>query len=235
MRLSPRALREDVAAMWRADRALLWPVAGMFLFLPSFAALLFLPTPGPAETLEEANRQLFAWIGDNIVWLALEQLVMLAGGGVVYALLLDPARPTLAEALRRAVSVLPQLAAATLLALLAMVTGLFFFVLPGAYVLGRTMLVGAVVVRERAGPAAAIARAVALTTGRGWLLFAIQAAVLLAGQLAVVLVSGLAPASAGGFAGALVDALSAGVAAATTLVMLLVKVATYRRLANSGT
>ena len=57
MRLTLSAVAADAGAAWQRQRALLWPLAGLFLFLPSFAWLLLIDPPIPAAdaTLERGE------------------------------------------------------------------------------------------------------------------------------------------------------------------------------------
>lgn len=239
-RLDAAGVLSDAWALWRRDRELLVRLAGALMFLPTLAGLLFLPDAVETGAGQGANEALVAWLSDNIEWLALQQLIALFAAAVLYVLYLDGARPTIGEALRRALRILAVYVPAALLAFLAMAGGFMALVLPGAYLLGRTSVLGPVVVAERpSGPIMAIERCFARTRGHGWLLFGIQALVLFAGQLTVILFSGLDQAFAALQAASplfalVLDGAASAVATVTTLALLLIKIAVYRRLAGSS-
>lgn len=230
-RLDIRLAFQESRAIFARDRDLLIRLAGVLFFLPSFAGLLFLP-PAVAEEGRSANQVLLAWFSENAHWLLAEQAVLLLGGGTLYRLYLDPARPTLGDALRRAAAGYLPFLLATLLATLSVFAGLILFILPGAYLLGRTALAAPAVVAEGGGPVAALERSFRATRGQGWVLFGVQAMILVASQLAVVVLGGL-DGNGTGLASALVDAAAAAVGTAAILATLLFKVAAWRQLGSS--
>lgn len=233
-RLDLRRAVDEARALFLRDRDLLLRVAGVFLFLPSFAALLFLP-PAVAGTGDTANQVLLKWFSDNAHWLAAEQAVMLLGGATIYRLYLAPDGGTPGEAIGMAAARYLPFLLATLLATLSVFAGLTLLILPGAYLLGRTALAGAAVVAEERGALAAMERSFQATRGHGWVLFGVQGLILVAGQFLVVLLGALDPGD-GGILAAVVDAAAAAVATAATLATLLFKIAVWRQLgASSGT
>ena len=231
-RLDIRRAVDDARALFARDRDLLIRLAGVLFFLPSFAGLLFLP-PAVAEEGQGANQVLLAWFAENAHWLMAEQAVLLLGGGTLYRLYLDPERPTLGAALQRAIAGYPSFLFATLLATLSVFAGLALFILPGAYLLGRTALAAPAVVAQGRGAMAALERSFAATRGHGWVLFGVQAMILVVSQLAVVLLSGL-DGNGTGLASALVDAGAAVVGTAAIMATLLFKIAAWRQLGSSS-
>ena len=217
--------------MFLRDRDLLLRLTGVFLFLPGFAGLLFLP-PAVAEKGDTANQVLLGWFAENAHWLIMEHAVLLVGGGALYRLYLDPAATSPGAAIGRAVALYLPFLVAMVLATLAVFAGLMLLVLPGAYLLGRTALVGAAVVAEERGPMAALERSLQATRGHGWVLFGVQALILIAGQFVVVLLGGLDPGDTG-LVAALVDAAAAVAAAASILASVLFKIAVWRQLGAS--
>ena len=229
-RLDLRRAGAEARALFARDHDLLLRIAGVFLFLPSFAGLLFLP-PAVAQKGQTANQVLLAWFADNVHWLALEQAVLALGGATLYRLYLGAA-PTPGDALRgAAVRYLP-FAMASLLAMLAVVAGLALLILPGAYLLGRTALTGPAVVAEERGALAALERSVTATAGHGRVLFGVQGLLLAAGQLTVVVLGALDPGDKG-VGSALAAAGAAAAGAATILATILFKIAAWRQLGSS--
>lgn len=231
IRLDLRRATEDARSLFRRDADLLLRLAGVFLFLPGFAGLLFLP-PAVAEQGERTNQILLAWFARNAHWLAMEQAVLLLGGAALYRLYLDPAARSLGGAIQTAMAGFLPFLLAMLLATTVTFAGLMLLVLPGAYLLGRTALTGAAAVAEGRGPAAAVERSFRATRGHGWVLFGVQAMILFAGQFVVVLLGGLDPGDAGLLA-AVVDAAAAATMAAATLATVLFKIAVWRQLGSS--
>lgn len=230
----------EAGALWRRDRALLWPVTGLFVFLPSFALLLALPDPPPAApdaTMAEAQAALFAYLSANLHWILIRTGIGWVAAVAILSLYLDPARPTLGVAMRRAAVILPRYMAAMALMGLATFAGLFLFVLPGLFILGRTFLVGPALVARADQPAVEVARdAIEATRGQGVRLFALLALLVLAGQGGQIAAAGIgalfaSPALPEAIARAPGAALAALVVSAVTLVTLLAQVTVYRRLA----
>lgn len=227
-------------AYWRRDKAVLLPVSGLFFFLPVLAFQLFIMRPElPATaTNEQVMETMIAWFSGNVHWMFLERLVTLFGAGVVLALLLDPTRPTLRDALGQAARRMPVLIAIWLVVTLLFLGGWMLFFVPGLYVLGRVFLVYAVGMAERRGPIDSVARGLALSRGRGWL-FLLAAMVFYAGGFLLSAVAGgIAPLDRSTMAGEILGMVSdAGVALVSALVSLFValaQAAAYARLTAGG-
>ncbi|HTG37366.1 hypothetical protein [Sphingomonas sp.] len=225
-------------AIWRAERSLVMPLAGLFYFVPSLALLLMLPeAPPPADPGSDAALDaLLTYARDNAGAIIGANAVQLVGAILLYTLFLAPSRPTLGEAFRLIAPRLLSFALASILTLAALTVSALLIV-PALYLIGRFFLVGAVIAAERRSPVEAIARSIELTRGRGWWCFIAAAVPFLAGQVIVTI--------AGGFDGALVMAgvdsavghlffngiAALGATLAWTLT-LLVKIIVYRRLSN---
>lgn len=265
MRLDLAALLRDAVAAWRADSAVLFPLAGTTMFLPPLAARLLLPEP-PArpdgELTPEAMRvlleQVAAWIGSYGVWHLAAAAIGSLGALVIAAIYLDRTRPALGPAFVTALGVFPRYLLAYALVLLAAfavgapVIGLvalvvpaslagFFVFVPFFYLSGRIMLIGPALVAERPlGAIAAIGRSWRLTRGNGWALAWLTAMAALTGWLVasvLLMIGDLA--GTGRMANpvivAIVSVLAVSALAAVALAMALVGIAAYRRLASSGT
>jgi len=100
---------EEASAALLANREVLLAVMGVFAVLPVFALAQFLPLPEPVQG--QVPAQLLERWGQyfNAYWLPFlgGLLVELFGTLVALALLGDPARPTVGEAIRQAVRALP--------------------------------------------------------------------------------------------------------------------------------
>lgn len=244
MRLDLPAAAAEAWAMWRADRALLWPLAGIFLFLPSLALILFLPAlpvRPPADAGIEAtrmfNRAAIGWFAANMPLLMPVLLVTSFGQLAVLALYLGERRSTLAEGLVRAAGLFPRYLLAMVISGAMVFGGLVLFILPGIYLAGRTLLVGAAVAGEPGSPTGAVGRTFALSRRHGFVLAGVWLLAVLAAQLLgqplVLIEQGLRQA---GVANLVVifalNALAAAVSAAVALGFTLFQIGLYRQLAR---
>ena len=232
----------DAGAMWRSERDVLLRVAAVFLFLPSLAAQLFLPPPdlAKADTREAMADAIMTWFGTWGGWFVLELIVVTYGAGVLLVLLLERSRPTVGEALIRALRLLPSLLIAWTCVLFLVSLGSMLLIVVAFYVGGRLLLVGPVVVAEPGrGPFLALIDGIRLSAWRGWLLSAVAILTVAAGQAAQLVPGMLIGAlTASGNAQPLLlaplEILSAAAAAAGWLGLVLVQAAAYR-LIKQGT
>ena len=240
MKIDLQAAIAEALATWRRDRRIIAAVAGVFFVLPAMAVLLLLPTIGAGEPVDaaEAVQLLARYAAEHAHWLFAQMLLELFGAGVLLALLLDPARPTVGEALAAAARRMPALVAAWLLLAAAKYAGGLLLLVPGFYVIGRVFVVLPVLMAEpRRRLADAVAHGVTLTAGLGFALFGVSALLFLAGQFAGLLAGsiGALAARGGGAAGAAIAALlSAVVGAGMSVAFALVRASVYRRLAASS-
>jgi hypothetical protein len=239
-----------VAALWRGDRAMLLPLAGLLLFLPQYAVLLLIPpmpASAPGGTMETWSRALEPWVARYGAWYVVAHFVAQYGALAIVSLYAHPPL-ALGGAMARAARLFPRSLLATMLVTLPLgVAALLslgaavapFIVLPGiVYVLARTVLTGAIIVGEPGtGAVAAIGRSWRLTRGHALAITFLVGAVLLGGQaLGTMVVIVDRALRAGSLANpvllAMVDAVAAGVTGAAGLVLALVQVVLYRRLAR---
>lgn len=230
----------DVVAMWRAHGELLAVIAGLFLMIPDFARDLFLPLP-PIENFDEATITLIEkYFVDNSLWLFLLNLPVLLGSAVILSLLLDARKPTVGQAIGAAFVMLPSIFVLNLLMQFAVFGGLFLFVVPGVYLIGRLSAATSWQMANRAmNPITAIARSFDLTRGKGWsiagiiLIFAITGAIIARGIGAIlgILISFVIPKMSLAAVAAFITSV---LSAAIVLVMLLLSAAIYRQLAAQG-
>ncbi|PXA97311.1 hypothetical protein DMC47_14465 [Nostoc sp. 3335mG] len=246
MRLDIGAAVNEAIAIWRRDRQVVVAVAGIFFFLPNLMLSLLLtmskaPVIADPATADDSAllASIQAYLIDNAPWLLLQALAELVGIAVLLALLLDPARPTVADALRSVARRLPVLVAASLLVFLAKLGGLLLFLLPALYVIGRVFVVIPVLVAEpqrRFGDA--MGRALALTKGHVLQLLGLSALLYFGAQLVALLLSSTAGAvsRSGGnpVTMAMLATAIAAVGAALSTAFALVRATVYRRLASKG-
>ncbi|HEX7656527.1 MAG TPA: hypothetical protein VF404_05980 [Sphingomonas sp.] len=241
----------DAWRCWRRDRALLWPLAGAFLFLPQFAFYL-LAAPFPALTPEQASdtaaliapgSPLMDWATHNAPGMLASVLFMAFGTLAVLCLYLGGASSTPGTALRQAVPLFPRYLLAAIVAGLPagpIELMLLILVIPCLYLLGRMMLVGPVIVAERPiGVGRAVVRSFALTRRRGLLTMGLAALAMIAAMIApapfrLMRDSLQAADMVNPVAVAIAEAIGSLVAAAVALATVLVEIALYRRLAGSS-
>jgi hypothetical protein len=243
MTLDIVAVLKDAWNAWKRDRAVLAPLAGLFLFLPVYGLNMLLPPPpeGFDQNASQATQLAWAqsyldWIGTNGGWYLLVTVLVYFGLLIIYVFGLDPARPHLGGAMQRAAILLLRYLLAMFLIGIPAALGLMLFILPGLYVLARVMVTGPAIVAEAPiGATRAIGRSIALTKGNGLVLFGLAAVTLIGGAVIAEPFLALDTAMrAGGMenkvAIALVDAAAAAATALSLLAMALTQVAVYRRL-----
>jgi len=246
MKIDLAALFGDAWRMFRRDRDVLLPVAGLFIFLPQLAVMLLVP-PSPEMPAGSDAQAASAWIDAMVNWYSAHGVPLLAadlaalwGGLTIVVSYLDRTRPDLAGALQTALLLLPRYILATLLETLMVFVGLALFLLPGLYLQGRFLLVGSAIVAERPlGAVASLGRSFALTRGNGLILGVLAAAMLFGGSLLASPFLALgdtldrAP-IANPISAALLSAAASAVLAAVALATVLLRVALYRRLTSNG-
>ncbi len=237
----------DAWGLFRRNSDVMVAVVGMFIFLPTLALLLFVPAPPPwpdsaaSDPQIRADAQIYAnWIVDNARWFIGASVMTLYGSLVLCTVVLDSGSADLRAALQRALFLLPRYGLAALLVLVPTSLGIFVLVLPGLYIIGRTMLIAPALVAERPLTAtAAIMRSIALTQGNGLALAALSGLGLLAGQVLPApfeeldRVMRLAHA-ANPLVVTIVDSAAAAMASAVALATILLRIAIYRQLAAAA-
>ena len=236
-KLSYDAAWADLVAMARTNASVLAIVAATFLFLPNFAQLLLAPPPEIRSLDWNGVRQMEEYFRNNGLTLILCNLPVWLGSAGILALLLDPRRLTVGEALISGMRLLPGVIVLNWLTQFLTLVGLFLLIVPGVYLIGRLMLAAPAQMAERVGnPVTAIQRSFALTGRNGWriaglvLLIAVVATIAGAAINAVIgiAVNLVLPKIAIGIALAI---LKSALGAVTALLMLLLGAALYRQLA----
>ncbi len=241
-------------ALWRRDRALLLPIAGLLIFVPQYALLLLVPEMpriADGDRSEAAmlawSQALATWVRAHGLWYVAAPLMTMFATLTIATLYLDRARPEAGRALGSALALLPRYLLATILVSLP-IGGLtlaalpapvlaYVLALPVLYIFARSMLVAPVIVGERpVGAIGAIQRSWALTRGHGLILTGIYAATALAGPLAGSLFLAIGELAQ---TNPVLVAITAGVAslfaAGGALALALIQVVVYGRLASKGT
>lgn len=234
------AVLADAWVRFRRDGDLLIRLAAPFLFLPALALELLVPAP-PARTAAAAGDEtaLLAWadafgqwLSANGWWYAVAYVVQTLGAGAVLSLYLHRPEPDARGALARSASLLPRLLLAAMLVALPAGAGLLLWMVPGLYVLGRTMAAAPILVAEApTGAAAAVVRAIRLSRGAGLVLAAATGTVLLVGYaLALPFALLGAQAAEPGVLRAVAGLGGAAVTASAALANVLLAVSAYRML-----
>ena len=236
MKLDFSAAWKDAMTMLRGQREMLIALAGVFLLLPSLLLETFAPLRSSAQTLDDLVADLSAYMSENGLVILIVTIVTYYGQATILKLLLDPKRPTVGDALGGALRLLPAFFLVQVIVGLIWLAGLFALVIPGLYLIGRTVLAGTVMVAEdRHNPLTVIQRSFAVTRGNGWAVFFVVAIVWVVGWImgiAAASIFGVVMALVGdaslvGFGTAFVSSLFA---AALQLVLLLLYIALYRQL-----
>jgi hypothetical protein len=199
MKLDLSAAWDGATAMIRANREVILVLAGVFFFLPYLAFSLFLPDTGIAEAsaANEGDMEAMAAIVMEYYaefWWALLLLALIQSVGAIasLAVLGDHARPTVGDAIKRGISLLPTQFGANILTALAImapivlasgigaatgsaaIIGLLTLIsLPIAiYIVVKLSLTSpAIAIEQLRNPLAAIARSWRLTKGNSFRLF----------------------------------------------------------------
>lgn len=233
----------DAMGLLRGHLELVLTIAGVFLLLPPLLVEVFIPFESAAEDIPTLMQDFSQYLGRYGGILLLVGLVSAFGQVAIIRLLLDHARPTVGQALAKALPLLPWYFLTSLIVGLILIGGGLLFVIPGLYLLGRLAVAGVVVVaEERRNPFDAIRRSFAVTRGNGWRAFLLFAIVWVTGTIVtlaigtiigiVLAIGGLGETGVGAFLSAFVSSL---LGAALSLVLLLIYIAIYRQLGAAQT
>jgi hypothetical protein len=245
-----------------ANREVLLAVLGVFSILPNFALQMLAPVPEPVAGQQPAQLldRLGIYFDANWPLLIAVIAVQFFGMLITLALLADPGRPTVSEAMRQAAHAAPSFLAALGLALAgSFLTGLIPVILIGLtgslpltqvaavigtvailYMLVRFAFTGpAVLLRGQRNPVLVLRHSFAATKGIGWQLLVFILLIFVAFRIvgwlitaAVVLVTTLI-AGAGGGGAALIGALIACLIQAALLACFVAVIAaSYRQVVD---
>ena len=118
---------EEASAALLANREVLLAVMGVFVILPVFAVIQFLPPPEQVagQKPDVIVEHMGAYFNANWLPILAATVLQLLGMLITLALLGDPGRPTVSEAIRQAAKALPSFLAALLAGyIFAMLSGL---------------------------------------------------------------------------------------------------------------
>ncbi|MFA5969425.1 MAG: hypothetical protein WC816_09320 [Sphingomonas sp.] len=240
MRIDIGAAASTAWALFKRDRDVLLVVAGTFIFVPALAMLLFLPPPPPtfAAGASPAEVELWmngyiAWLTRCLPWLAISGVSAMFGSLTITAMYLDAGRPDVGGAMRVAARLFPRYFFLMLGVSAVTLVATALLVLPGLFVMGRTMLVESALVAQPASRDGPIARSIDLTRGNSLVLAGLAGigtfgAQLLASPFMSVDEALRAGPAANPIAISLADGGAAAVAATVALAMILIRVAIYR-------
>ncbi len=169
MKFSYEAAWADIVALWRAHGEFLAILAGLFLMIPDFTRNLFIPVP-EITGFDRANLDILqAYFEENGIRLFLLGLPPLVGSATILSLMVDVRRPTVGQALGLSLRLLPGIFVLNLLMQIAILGGMFLFIIPGVYLIGRFAAASSWQMAHRAiNPFTALARSFDLTRGSGW-------------------------------------------------------------------
>ena len=226
----------DLVAMARTNASVLAIIAGAFLFLPNFAQLLLAPPPEVRSFDWNGVRQMEQYFSRNGLTLILCNLPVWLGSAGILALLLDPRRLTVGEALLSGMRLLPGVIVLNWLTQFLILVGLLLLVVPGVYLIGRLMLAAPTQMAERIGnPLTAIQRSFAVSARNGWRITGIVLLIAVVAMIAAatinlvvgVVLSLVLPKAAIAIAFAILKTV---IGATTALLLLLLGAALYRQL-----
>lgn len=228
----------DMQAIFKTHPEILLTIVGVFSFLPALAWGLVIPAPDVRADGINNYTTMLAWWQTNAPWFVLRSLVELVGGATIFAMFLTPERLTVSGALRRAGASFPILVITYVCVGLIQVPGFMLFIVPGLYLMGRTLLSTAVVIAEEVtNPIAAITRSFSLTAENGWRITATLIVIFIVGVVVstaaeIVFGSALRLALSASIAGPIEHVIEAVMATVINLAMILLVVATYQQLAR---
>jgi len=236
--LSWDAAWQDVVLMARAGGANVLVIAGVFYLLPTLAIELWLPLPQLKSLDWDGIRQLNDFLVENAPLLLVTTLAGWFGTAAIYRLLLDNRRPTVGEALKAATALFISVVLLNWLTGFALLLGLFAFIIPGIYLLGRTAVaVPALMAENIPNPIAAFNRSLELTRGNGWRTVGLILIVVVVAEIAssaVQFVVGIlvGAVTSGEVERGLIALLAAGLTTLQGLLFVVLSTAIYRQLAD---
>ncbi|MBO9621316.1 MAG: hypothetical protein J7500_01260 [Sphingomonas sp.] len=240
----PRVLA-DAAALWRSERDLLLPLAGVFFFLPMLGMVLLIAHSGFGKDIapEKLGEAMIAFQTANLLPVLLAGIVLDFGTFAVLNLFLQGRGATLGQVLGASVRRFLPYLAISFAARFASSFGLSLFVLPGLFLLARTWLAGvAYAAAPEKGPIAAFAEGWRRSRGVTWLVMLatalfVMVPALFASVVLSAMIAGVGMALGGGEAGMILGYLvTAAIGAFAWTWIAVLGVAFYRLTgASSGT
>ncbi|MDT8759523.1 hypothetical protein MZO42_12525 [Sphingomonas psychrotolerans] len=237
MTLTLAGMLADARMLWRSERELLLPIAGMFFVVPMLGIVLLLDGSGFAEVPPEKLRDaVMAFYIANLLPILLANLAIDFGTFAVLNLYLQGGGRTLGEVLLLTLRRFLPFLVIDIIAALLFSFGSSLFLLPGLFAFARTWLAGpAFAASPERGLADAFRQGWRRSSGFGWVvLLAAAGLTFLAAMLLVLVSTGLLGGIAalagdervGAVTGYVVAALIGGL---TWSVLGVLRVAAYRR------
>jgi len=184
----------DARALWRSERELLLPIAGVFFVVPMLGIVLMLADAGFAEVAPEKLRDaVMAFYVANLVPILLANLAIDFGTFAVLNLYLQGGGRTLGEVLMLTLRRFLPWLVIDIIAALLFSFGSSLFLLPGLFAFARTWLAGpAYAVTPERGVIEAFRQGWRRSAGLNWVvLLAVAGLTFLAALVLVVLSTGI--------------------------------------------
>lgn len=242
MKLNLEQAWADTMRQIRAHGDWLLPVYGLFALLPAIAVALLLPMEptGGEATPQQLVAAFQAYFAANFHWLIFSGLLTAFATATVLIALSDPAKPTIGQAMGRALAMTPSFYLVSILTNIVVGMGLILLIAPGIYLLGRLAL-GHVhmAAQGRMNPLWALGASWNTSTGNGWRIAFLIVLIFVVG-LIVGMAAGAVFGVIGGLLGGAETARTVNVVATTFistvtgLVILLAQLAIYRQLAGTS-
>lgn len=192
MKLSLAGVLADARTLWRSERELLLPIAGVFFVVPMLGIILLLAGSGfpgdiPPEKLREA---VMAFYAANLLPILLANLAIDFGTFAMLNLYLQGGGRTLGEVLMLTLRRLLPWLAIDIVAALLFSFGSSLLLLPGLFAFGRTWLAGpAFAAMPERGVIEAFRQGWRSSAGFGWIVLLAAAGFVLLCALMLVVVS----------------------------------------------
>ena len=194
-------MKFDLSAAWsitvallRRHQALVIPIAGVFLFLPT---LIFSLSIEPMQEVTsndgmEVLRRLYEYYLTIMPGALLVGIIALIGNLAITVLFLDEHGISVGEALKLSLVLFIPALVAMIITNIIVGAGLILLIVPGLYLLGRLAILNAVIVGENIkNPLTAVSRTWEMTKGNGWRIFLFFAIVIVIGAIIEAIISGL--------------------------------------------
>ena len=226
---------QDAVSIARSHTSLLLAITGVFILLPQFGQGLFFPPPEIEQFDQSAIEAWNTYFSQNFVALFLLNLPVALGQAAILSLILDPVKPTVGQSLSVAASLLLSVVVLGFAANLIIFGGLFLFIVPGIYLLGRLSVAAAAQMAERiSNPIIAIRRSIELTANNGFQIAGLIILIVVVGYIFAMAIGAvvgivltlIVPSVA---ASAAIALLQAALAALTLLVLTVLSAAIYRQ------
>jgi hypothetical protein len=228
----------DAVALLRANLETVLPILGIFILLPTVLMGYAVPQPEivQGQSGDAAWAQLSAMISDYAPWILLSMVMGIIGNLAIYALVLNPTRPTVGQALTIALMFFIPMFLAVLISGLVIGIGMFLLLVPGVYLWVKFSLIGPAIVSENIkNPISALSRSWALTKGNSLNIFAFLLILIVVGVIIMIVVdmimTGIVTMVLPDSAALLISAIFSGFTqTAFSAVMAFVMIAIYRQM-----